>query len=232
MRKLAVCLLAVPLLLGGASEAGQVSLPEQSVSEYQSSFYGGVEVFPFEEGVALADLIVEVEIIEKQDDGLSHPTPKSIFEAHIVSTQKQDHGLESDVIHVMQQGNDRMLFNDNPLFEQGDRYILFLKKAVGPSSEHYPNLYWIQGEESNMYKDLGNETVEKMGFVDVSMSELQPAPGERAATTQILDKQRFIERIQLISGDAPVDFASDLTGVTEQMPIKCGEPVQDPLPDH
>ena len=144
--------------------------------------------------------------------------------------------MESDVIYVMQQGNDRMLFNDNPLFEQGEQYILFLKKAVGPTSEHYPNLYWILGEESNMYKDLGNETVEKMRYVDVSMSELQLEPGERDATTQILDKQRFIERIELISGDANGDPVSDLTGATGQEIIKCGlsllEPFQDPLPDH
>lgn len=166
----------------------------------QGAMKGSLEVVAFNVGVQQADLIVKVRIDGRVGE-IPEPTPKSIFEAHIISTQKEDSSLNTDVIHIMQQGNQEFSFNDNPLFQEGEEYIFFLKKAVGSVADEYSDLYWILGEETNMYKSVGNDVVEKQALVDEELTDVQgiqavPSSPIDTRETQALNEEELIQKIE------------------------------------
>lgn len=59
---------------------------------------------------------------------MNEPVPKTVFNAQILETQKSDVKVELESIQIIQQGTDEILFNDNPIFNENEEYILFLKK--------------------------------------------------------------------------------------------------------
>ena len=102
----------------------------------------------------------------------------------------------------MQQGNNEVLFNDNPLFQENEEYILFLKKAVGSVTKEYPNLYWILGEETNMYKNIRNNTVEKLGYIDKELYDVENNHTlnlKETTNTQVLNEEEFIKKIESVT---------------------------------
>lgn len=159
-----------------------------------------IQIFPFEEAVNRADLIVKVKVGKRLGE-LTEPVPKTIFNALILETQKSDVNFELESINIMQQGTDEVLFNDNPIFKENEEYILFLKKAVGPITEEYPDLYWITGEETNMYKVIGDQLVERQAFIKNELLDIQDksyvANSQSAGElTQILDEAELREKIK------------------------------------
>ncbi|MFE0555127.1 hypothetical protein ACFW1P_04215 [Paenibacillus sp. NPDC058910] len=227
-KKLLLSVVAIPLLAGGviyysslesnsSVEATLAQSTEVRVNDVSfnsdnldstttsnpKTIRGELEVYPFEEGVNKADLIVKVKIIGNIGEVIE-PVPKSVFNTQILSAQKDDPTLDSESISIMQQGNSEVLFNGNELFKENEEYILFLKKAVGPVAEEYPNLYWILGEESNMYKSISNNLVEKQGHVDEELKDVesnQISTLEENTSTQILIEEEFIEKIKSITNN-------------------------------
>jgi hypothetical protein len=227
-KKLLLSVVAIPLLAGGviyysslesnsSEEAtlaqstkvivNDVSINSDNLDSTTTSnpktIRGELEVYPFEEGVNKADLIVKVKIVGKIGE-VSDPVPKTVFNTQILSAQKDDPTLDSESISIMQQGNSEVLFNGNELFKENEEYILFLKKAVGPVAEEYPNLYWILGEESNMYKSISNNLVEKQGHIDEELKDVesnQISTLEENTSTQILIEEEFIEKIKSITNN-------------------------------
>lgn len=183
---------------GDAQTSGPINIQE---TNEKKTFRGQLEVFPFEDGVKQADLIVKV-VLRENLGVLTEPVPKSIFNAQILSTQKSDPTLVSETISIMQQGNNEVLFNDNPLFQENEEYILFLKKAVDSVAEEYPNLYWILGEETNMYKNIRNNTVEKLGYIDKELYDVENNHTlnlNETTNTQVLNEEEFIKKIESVT---------------------------------
>lgn len=129
-----------------------------------------LEVFGFEESVQKADVIVKVRI-NKNINEFNEPSPKTLYSAEVLEILKWDTSSNKDVINVLQQGNSEWSFNNNAMFIEGDEFILFLKNTT--SGIYGPNSYWILGEETNMYKVLGNGGIEKLAKFDPELSDIE-----------------------------------------------------------
>lgn len=169
--------------------------------EQRGELHGELEILPFSKAVKETDLIAEVEIIEAVKE-IDDPSPKTIFEVSIQKVHHGDSSLEKEERHVLQQGNSDWTFNENELFQTGDRYILFLKSTIGIDYADF----WILGEEGGMYQVIDEEVVVKLAYDD---EELQSAEASEpikkeifnlvefdSQDVQILDKPKFIEMIQ------------------------------------
>lgn len=148
-----------------ASVNGRAEL-EQSPPK---SIHGTLHAYHFQDALSSSDLVVKVEI-EKKTRELSDPSPKTLFQAKILDELKADPSLDSNEIHILQQGNREWLFNDNDLFSEKDRYVLFLKRAIDIAE---PNTYWILGEETGMYKDSGNGKLLKLSYYDKQLEDIE-----------------------------------------------------------
>lgn len=126
-----------------------------------------VEIFEFEEAVAKSDLIAEIEIVDVLKE-INEPSPKTIFRA--VLTESLKGSSQSEEIFVMQQGNSDYVFNENPLFKQGENYLLFLMETEGFDIE---DSYWILGEETGMYKLLGQSTAVKLSVKEGGLEGIE-----------------------------------------------------------
>lgn len=126
-----------------------------------------IESFEFEEGVAKSDLIAQIEILDVLKE-IDEPSPKTIFRATLKESLKGT--SQAKEIFVMQQGNSDAIINDNPLFKQGESYLLFLMKTKDFDVE---NSYWILGEETGMYKLLDQSIAVKLALKDDGLKEIE-----------------------------------------------------------
>lgn len=171
-----------------------------SPSDDRIKVKAAIETLYFEESVRQADLIAEVTIAEKLYE-VNEPSPKTVYSAAMnqLLKGKADANLG---IRIMQQGNSRYSFNDNPMFQAGDTYLLFLKKAVGMEDDH---TYWILGEETSIYEQWDDDRLVKWSLKDSRLAELTPTEtnaGLQAAAEsvqkkhpgkeiQVLDRTKF-----------------------------------------
>jgi len=153
------------------------------VVQKKTNVIGQLEVFSIDEAVKNADLIAEVEItgvVEELDD----PLHKTIFSAVIGDAIKGDLS-PGTAIHIMQQGNSKTSFNENPLFETKDKYVLVLKKAVGMNSDH---TYWILGEETGVFEELDDKTLVKWTLPDKKLKPAEVSVEQDSAKKPKLEK--------------------------------------------
>ncbi|MFF2089428.1 hypothetical protein [Paenibacillus sp. NPDC058174] len=156
-----------------------------------------LQVYNFEEAVKNSDLIIKVEIGKKVRE-LIEPSAKTLFQATIIDEWKGDPLLESKEINILQQGNSQLTFNDNDLFVERDRYVLFLKKAVTVSE---PNTYWILGEETGIYKDDSSGKLVKQSLYDKQLEDIEDKiltanlQKKNRKEVQVIDEQLLKEKI-------------------------------------
>lgn len=167
--------LALSIVFSVVVNGKEKAEPEQPV---QKTIQAKLQVFNFEEALKNSDLVVKVEV-EKKTRELSEPSPKTLFQAKILDELKADPSLNTNQIHILQQGNSEWRFNDNDLFSEKERYVLFLKKAVGIDE---PNAYWILGEETGMYKDSGTGKLLKLSYYDKQLEDIE----DKELTTDFL----------------------------------------------
>ncbi|THF84245.1 hypothetical protein [Cohnella fermenti] len=157
-----------------------------------------LQVLPINESIDKADLIAKVEIVKTEKE-ISKPSQKTILAAKIIETIKADSRNENiDVIHILQNGNSTALINGNKIFQPAEQYVLFLKRAVGEEYD-LTNTYWILGEETNIYEDLGNGLLSKWALTDADLTEVeekQTASKNAVSGTQILSEDKFKAFIQ------------------------------------
>jgi len=72
---------------------------------------------------------------------------KSYEKADLIAELEISEWLEE--INLLQDGNSEYTFNNYPLFKNGDKLLLFLKKAVG---EEFENTYWILGGTTGVFR--------------------------------------------------------------------------------
>lgn len=182
-------------VVGNRNEKAEAEQPAQKTMQ------GTLEVYNFEEALDNSDLVVKVEVEQKIRE-LSEPSPKTLFQAKILDELKPDPSLSKDQIHILQQGNSEWRFNGNDLFSEKERYVLFLKKAVGIDE---PNTYWILGEETGMYKDSGTGKLLKLSYYDKQLEDIEDKEltadflkdneKKNSKDVQVVDEQQFKDKI-------------------------------------
>jgi hypothetical protein len=158
-----------------------------------------LQTYPFEEAIKIAELIAEIEITEKVRE-LNEPSPKTIFKAKMTEVIKNDLGLPTESLHIMQQGNSDWIFNDNEMFQPEEKYILFLKSAKDSQEEH---TYWILGEETGMYKNIDDKYIAKLSQRDEALADIEEiklsdelSKSKNSKGIQVLQTEEFKEKIK------------------------------------
>ncbi|RAP78499.1 hypothetical protein [Paenibacillus montanisoli] len=192
------------------SKPNRFSSPQQV-----GTIHAEVEAYTLNEAVSKADLIAKVKITSKIKE-INEPSEKTLYQAEVVEDFLNKTDLKE--INVMQAGNSQWKFNNNKLFKSGDSYILYLKKAIGEAYENF-NTYWILGEETGIYQDLGSGKLMKWAYPETFLSDIE----DKARTNellisegevQVLDEAKFIEKINDIKN---VGLVTDLTEVEQSV---------------
>lgn len=153
-----------------------------------------LRVYTFEEVVKKADLIAEIEITRKVEE-LNEPSPKTLFEARILEGYKASEELET--IKVLQEGNSEWLFDNSEQFKENEKYILFLKTAVGEEFKG-TDTYWILGAHANTYSVLNDDQIMKQALYDEDLALIQDTAKMMSLSSteqQIFNKDVFLTKL-------------------------------------
>lgn len=178
--------------IGDKKTSKNVVLENETV--HKNGIHAKLQTYNFEEAVNKADLIAEIEI-EKYLEDIIEPSPKTLFDAKIINTFSGDTNLKN--IMILQQGNKEYSFNENPLFKKGDKYILFLKKAVGDRFDG-TDTYWLLSEETNIYSVINNNLIKKWALWDEELSSIEIKENSTNNNSQLLDKNLFEEKMKKV----------------------------------
>lgn len=169
-------------------ESQESKLDNKEVADTKPKPKGTVKaellVYPFEEGVKEADLIAEVQITKKIEE-INEPSPKTLFEATAIENYKSPNNKKT--IQILQQGNSEWTYEDNPLFQENDKYILFLKKYIGDEYDS-KDTYWILGAQTNTYSILSDNEVMKNAYYDEELSSIEKT-GEIENSEEIIESK-------------------------------------------
>ncbi|MEK4563799.1 hypothetical protein MKX54_03810 [Alkalihalobacillus sp. FSL R5-0424] len=181
-----IMVLFVMLIAGGcefgASEPGEC--------RQYGAIEASLEWIPFTDSVKQADLIAEVEILDSETV-LEHMC-KTKHGAKVVQTLV---GEVEGEITFLQSGSDRVLFNQNQIFETGDTYLLFLRQTTSESVADY----WIYGEELGTYHIDGD--VLKRKIEDEELTAIEPANHDDFLgpdIRQVVDRESFNSLVEEI----------------------------------
>jgi len=125
----------------GAAEEGGVDTP---VRVGQGEALVSVWGYTLEEAVEASDLVLDVTVTSWLGEDLSD-IMSTFFEAKVNTILK---GNAPDIITIKQNGNSQCTLRDFPLFQRGNRLIVFLKKGEEQIFDldfdlDYDNAYWI-----------------------------------------------------------------------------------------
>ena len=121
----------------------------------QKQYSSSIEGFEFDKSYDEADIIAQVKILEwlgesnNPDEGES-----TFFKAKLEKTYKNTVDSSLKEIKLLQDGNSHYTNKELPLFKNGDKLILYLKKAVG---EGYEGTYWILGSYSGVFRIINTD---------------------------------------------------------------------------
>lgn len=121
----------------------------------QKQYFATIEEFEFDKFYEEADIIAQVEILEWLEE-INDPLGEmsTYFKATIENTYKNTVDSDTKEIRLKQDGNSYHTSHLLPLFKNGDRLLLFLKKAVGEDKE---NTYWILGSYSGVFRIINTD---------------------------------------------------------------------------
>ncbi len=147
-------LLAMVWMLKGSIFTGSHNKVEQDIKKIVATSSGQsgkahalIQTFAFDEAVQRADQVAEVQITGLLRE-INEPMEQTLLTAEVITSIK---GNLKGNIHILQDGNSRMQFNDFPLLQPEQTYILILKKA---ESVPEPNAYWILGSETGIFQTI------------------------------------------------------------------------------
>ncbi|MCL2030138.1 MAG: hypothetical protein FWG93_01200 [Oscillospiraceae bacterium] len=128
MRRLAALLLTAVLLL--AALAGCASMPRNAADIKQTpARFGKREIhadgfrYRLEEALAKSDVVADVTVVSWLDERLEDFPPMTFFSVKANTLYK---GNIPDIFVMMQNGNQEITLEDYPLFQVGDRLLVFL----------------------------------------------------------------------------------------------------------
>lgn len=202
MKKLILLLLFVILLAAcnKENENGN-SIDYGLVEEVPGGIEMETESFSLEGGIKLSDIVVEVIIKEKVEEVSVEPIPYTVFSVEVQELYQGN--IDNEMITIKQQGDSEWTVNSNKLFKEGERYIFFLKETKQSKSD-----YWIIGEETGFFQVLDSGEIVKLvesiaGLRDVEVDNVGDYDKSSldlkiAIDEQILDKQKFIEKLNAL----------------------------------
>ncbi len=121
----------------------------------RKQYYASIEGFEFDKSYKEADIIAQVKILEWLEE-INDPYGEmsTYFKAELEKSYKKT--VDSDIkeIRLKQDGNSYHTSHALPLFKNGDRLLLYLKKAVGEGKE---NTYWILGGYSGVFRIVNTD---------------------------------------------------------------------------
>lgn len=126
-----------------------------------------IELYEFNDAVSKSDFIAEIEVIDVLKE-INDPSPKTIFRAKVIESLKGS--SDEKEIFILQQGNGDFVFNENPLFEKGENYLLFLMETVDLNMDIS---YWILGEVTGMYQVLDTSIAVKLAVKDETLKDIE-----------------------------------------------------------
>lgn len=119
------------------------------------------EEYALDDSIEQADAVAEIKIngiVEEYDNEI----PQTLHKASVIKSYK---GELPEEIKVLQDGTRQMPMSDTPLFQEGERYILVMKKTV--SLPDNGNSYWVLKE----YFVSGNQAVETLPTGELAAEE-------------------------------------------------------------
>lgn len=119
------------------------------------------ERYALDDSIEEADVVAEVKIkgvVGEFENGI----PQTLHRASVIETYK---GELPGEINVLQDGTKKMPVSDNPLYEEGERYILVMRNTV--SLDDNENSFWVLKE----YFVSGNQAVETLQTGDLAADE-------------------------------------------------------------
>ncbi|WP_213515724.1 hypothetical protein [Paenibacillus montaniterrae] len=191
-----------------ARQQHAASLPDASVTHSQARLCSAmeasrnskqtIEAFDFKRAAEEADIVVGVEILKLVEE-LEQPSPKTLWQAKVLTVWKGDAAL--DTIHILQAGNSCTDYVSSKLMKPQEQYVLFLKQAV---SVKQPDSYWILGEETTIYQVAEDNYLVKHAYPDPELKEIEQSKlaryykHELGLTTQVqvLEEQAFYNKLQ------------------------------------
>ena len=121
----------------------------------RKQYYASIEGFVFDKSYKEADIIAQVKILEWLEE-INDPYGEmsTYFKAELEKSYKNI--VDSDIkeIRLKQDGNSYHTSHALPLFKNGDRLLLYLKKAIGEGKE---NTYWILGGYSGVFRIVNTD---------------------------------------------------------------------------
>lgn len=122
----------------------------------------------FDQSIEKADAIAMVEITKKTKE-VYQPSVATFYEAKVLKIYKGQKIIgTSSKINIIQDGSSSVIVNDEPLFKNNERMLLFLSKA--PSPDH---TFTILSGSANIYKEVKgsvNTYLIKQGQLDLMLS--------------------------------------------------------------
>lgn len=101
------------------------------------------EDIEYDDLITRSDIIAKVKILEWLGE-IDEPQEKTFFKAELLNVYKGNE-TSNNLIRIMQEGNSKFTIKDFPLFKNGDKLILFLKKVENDDS------YWVLGYDNTLY---------------------------------------------------------------------------------
>ncbi len=161
-----------------------------------------VMTYPFDEALELSEVVSEISIVKNVGE-IYEPTAKTIFSAVVTKTFKGS-VAPGDAIQILQEGNGKVEFNDTPLFQPGEKYVLILKKAT----DFPEGTYWILGGETGIYQVIDDNSIVKWSKSEKQLQNIE-IEGDIETTklngilelaktkeTQLLSKEKFEKLIK------------------------------------
>jgi|GEM_PF-2369416 len=178
------------------------ALPTATLEATKCNSKADMVVLPFEEAIEEADFVAKLSIDHVIKE-LVYPSHKTLFQASVITVVKGDKDLTT--VHVLQAGNSKCSFNENELFLPGEQYYLILNHATQVETE---NTFYIQGEETGMYKIIEDGYIVKLAYRDSYLSDIDDTSLHNKLRANydkqimVFEEQAFVDKInQLIEAD-------------------------------
>lgn len=204
MKKLLLFILTITIvgLLYSCSETREYISGETTKysDEYVADVYNEaprIGPFTIESLMKESAIIVEIEIVENLGE-TENPSSKTFFQCNVITVIKGDAALKS--IKIMQGVNSNYQFYGYPIFDVGQKYVLFLAKATG--GDYTDDMYWIRGDYLSVIRiDTVNGT-EYAYKLFGSFKDFPFENEENAFKSMHYERQRLFEELYKRLSDA------------------------------
>lgn len=201
-KKKFVCMIGVFVIcLVGGIFTGKFIVEKNSKTEQTIS--ASRVSYSLSESIKEADVIAQIKIKGVNTTTKKNGIPQTIHDAVVLESYK---GNLPDKLHVLQDGTLEMPFVDNPIFSEGETYLLIMKR--GKLDYGIENVYWILKEyfvsDNQVIQTLPGEEntiqseVSRNDFFELKQKnqEILEKSKELPYEVDVIDKKQLINKIK------------------------------------